>query len=100
VIVGRRGLVVNGVLHVWDTWLSWLEGARVIEAAVPMLQIEYAYWARYGPQSNTVRLPIGPADMQTAVHLADSLNALASAGSPRRRHRGRPGRRTRSGETA
>ena len=100
VIVGRRGLLVNDVLHVWDTWLSWLEGARVIEASVPMLEVEYAYWARYGPQSITVRLPIGPGDMATARTLAGSLNALASARSSRRQRRRRHRRGTRSGETA
>jgi hypothetical protein len=76
VIVGRRGALVNGVLHVWDAWLSWLEGASVNDRKPPMLSISYGYWARYGPQIVTVCIPFAPEHISLAT---EARAALADA---------------------
>lgn len=79
VIVGRRGALVNGVLHVWDAWLSWLEGAAVSERKPAMLCISYGYWARYGPQSVTVRIPFAPQQASLAMAVRAALAAVAAS---------------------
>lgn len=81
VIVGRRGVLVNDVLHVWAVWLSWLEGAAVSERKPAMLCISYGYWARYGPQSVTVLIPFAPEQVSLAVKARAALAEVA--GTPR-----------------
>lgn len=85
IIVGSRGVSVDGVLHAWDNWLSWPEGAEVIERPVPMLLVGYGYWARYGPQQVSVRMPVMARDLDIAHKAAEQLNALACFGKKRRR---------------
>lgn len=79
VIVGRRGVLVNGVLHVWDAWLSWLEGAVVSERKPAMLCISYGYWARYGPQSVTVQIPFSPEQASLAMGARAALADVAAS---------------------
>lgn len=81
VIIGRRGVLVNGVLHVWAVWLSWLEGAAVSERRPAMLCISYGYWARYGPQSVTVRIPFAPEQASLAMKARAEL--VEVSGTPR-----------------
>lgn len=88
VVVGTRGVLVNGVLHVWDAWLSWLEGARLIARPYPMLSITYAYWARSGPQFVTVRVPFVPADA-TLAHDAEAALTAVAGGRSRSNAKGR-----------
>jgi len=83
VIIGRSGLLFNGILHVWDTWLSWLEDARYTDAPVAMLTISYAYWARYGPQGLSVRVPVPPGQDELGRQVEAQLRG--NAGKPVRR---------------
>lgn len=87
VVIGTRGLLVNGVLHVWGAWLSWLEGARVREQPPMMLEISYAFWARYGPQSVAVRIPVSASDLERARVAEAGLNAAAGLRQSARRKR-------------
>lgn len=73
VVIGRGGLMFNGILHVWDNWLSWLEGAEVVADPAPMLVVVYAYWARYGPQTVVVRIPLPKHDVQIGTAAAEAL---------------------------
>ena len=57
-LIGRRGLMFNGVLHVWAAPLSWLESARLL-GDPPRLRVSYAYWnPRAGPQRVDVEIPV------------------------------------------
>jgi hypothetical protein len=85
IIVGRRGVSVDGVLHAWDNWLSWPEGAEVIERPVPMLVVGYGYWTRYGPQHVSVRMPVMAGDLAMAREVKAKVNALATGGAKRGR---------------
>jgi hypothetical protein len=88
VIVGRRGLIVNGMLHVWGVWLSWLVEARVENRPVPMLQIAYAWWTLgFGPQGQTVLLPLAAPDLPMARQVAAAI-ARPSRGARVRPRRG------------
>jgi uncharacterized membrane protein HdeD (DUF308 family) len=67
VIVGRDGLLVNGVLHVWSVPLSWLVGATLDPGA---MTVTYAHFIRYGVQTVDVLLPVphgAQEDAQKAV---------------------------------
>lgn len=85
VIVGTDGLLVNGVLHVWSAFLTWLADASLTAGPPASLVITYAYLARFGPQFVSVMLPVPP----EAVHLAEAVVARLG---PQRGRRGRPGR--------
>jgi hypothetical protein len=73
VIVGRRGLLVNGVLHVWGGFLSWLSGATLEKGPPAILTITYGYLARYGPQYVSVALPVPQDRLPLAAQAADAL---------------------------
>ena len=75
VIVGRDGLLVNDVLHVWRTPLSWLVGTRIEPGSPTVLTVTYAFLARYGAQSVDVVLPV-PNEALPMAHLVEQ--ALAS----------------------
>ncbi len=85
VIVGRRGVSVDGVLHAWDNWLSWPEGGEVIERPVPMLVVGYGFWTRYGPQHVAVRMPLMSSDLDMAREVAAKVTALSTGGAWRGR---------------
>ena len=74
VIIGRRGLLVNGVLHVWGGLLSWLSAASLEDGKPPMLTITYAYLARYGAQYVNVLVPVPGDCIALAAEAARELN--------------------------
>lgn len=77
VIVGERGVLSNGVLHVWDLPLNRLRGAA-LGARPPTLTIAYAWFGRYGWQEAAVDLPVPPEAAGVAARCRDALAAVAS----------------------
>lgn len=75
-VIGERGLLFNGVLHVWDAPLTRLRGARLV-AAPPALVVSYSYWSRAGSQIVEAAIPVPPAAMAQARAVADRLVAAA-----------------------
>ena len=76
-IVGERGLLFNGVLHVWSAPLTWLTGARA-SADGRTLEVDYAFLSRMGAQTVAVVIPAPPeakAEVETA---AERLQGLAT----------------------
>ena len=84
VIVGRHGLIVNNVLHVWSAWLAWLSSVELEHGPPAILTITYAFLARYGPQYVTVPLPVPEAAMGKAASVVEDLGG-GRAVRPRRR---------------
>lgn len=74
VIVGRRGLLVNDVLHVWGGFFSWLSAASLEDGKHPMLTITYSYLARYGLQYINVLVPVPHDCIALAAEAARELN--------------------------
>jgi hypothetical protein len=66
IIVGTKGLLINDVLHVWSTPLSWLSEIEIEEGPPQALTITYGYVTRYGPQYVSVMLPVPPGRMDLA----------------------------------
>ena len=87
IIVGRQGLMRDGVLHVWDLGLSWLEAPHIEEKPVPVLTVSYAYWARYGPQGVNVRLPFERSELSLVRETARTLEEIARGQEARNTHR-------------
>jgi hypothetical protein len=82
-IVGRDGLLVNDVLHVWRTPLSWLVGTRIEPGPPTVLTVTYAFLARYGAQPVDVLLPVPDDALPLARLVEQSLTspvARAAAG--------------------
>lgn len=75
-IVGERGLMFNGVLHVWGAPLSWLTGARVSRDG-RALEVDYAFLSRLGAQGVAVLVPVPPEAQAEAEAAAERLRALA-----------------------
>ena len=75
-IVGERGLLFNGVLHVWGAPLSWLTGARFSRDG-RMLEVGYAFLSRIGAQGVSVLLPVPPDARAEAEKAEEGLDALA-----------------------
>jgi hypothetical protein len=73
IVVGRRGLLVNDVLHVWGTFLSWLSDVSLHRGPHPALAISYAFVARYGPQQVTVTLPFSSDQLNLALEVERQL---------------------------
>jgi hypothetical protein len=69
IIVGTRGLLVNDVLHVWGSFLSWLTDVALKEGSHPTLTITYSVLARYGPQQVAVTLPLSPRQLDLALEV-------------------------------
>lgn len=90
VIVGTGGLLVNGVLHVWSAFLTWLADASLTLGPPASLVITYAYLARFGPQFVSVMLPV-PAE---AVPLAETVVARLAPQRASRRRAVRDGAKT------
>ena len=79
VIVGERGLMSNGVLHVWALPANRLRGAE-LRPRPPALIVAYAWFGRSGWQEASVDLPVPSEASQIALRCRDALLALASAG--------------------
>ena len=73
VIVGRDGLLVNDVLHVWGVPLSWLAGTRL---APGLMTVSYAFVIRFGVQIVEVMLPVPPAAETVAAAAAAALAGI------------------------
>jgi hypothetical protein len=73
IIVGRRGLLVNGVLHVWGSFLTWFSGVSLHRGSHPALTISYRFLARYGPQQVTVVLPVSAGQLNLALEVRRQL---------------------------
>lgn len=76
-IVGERGVLFNGVLHVWGAPLSWLTGAR-LSPDERMLEIDYAFLSRLGAQGVSILLPVPPDARQEAEAAEAALQGLAN----------------------
>ena len=79
VIVGERGVMTNGVLHVWGLPLNRLRGAA-LGGHPPVLTVAYAWLGRYGWQEAAVDLPVPRDAEQVAERSRDALTTLASTG--------------------
>jgi hypothetical protein len=82
VIVGERGLLSNGVLHVWALPLSRLLGAR-FAARRKALVVGYGWFSRTGFQEVDVILPVPASAREIATTVEAALTA--SGGRPKRR---------------
>lgn len=75
-IIGPRGLLFNGVLHVWGVPLSWLSGAELAPDG-RTLAVVYAFFSRIGAQGVAVLIPVPPAAEDQARKAEEELQALA-----------------------
>ncbi|NLH79867.1 MAG: hypothetical protein GX458_03355 [Phyllobacteriaceae bacterium] len=87
VIVGERGLLRDGVLHVWAVPLSRLIGARMQERPLGLV-VTYGWWSRAGWQAVSVALPVPRDGLATARATATRLDEIA--GGSRHRRPARP----------
>ena len=81
VIVGERGVLSNGVLHVWALPLNRLVGAD-IGGRPPVLTVAYAWMSRNGWQDVVVVLPVPPEAGEAAARARDGLRELATGRRP------------------
>lgn len=79
-IIGERGLIFNGVLHVWAAPLSWLAGARLTDDP-PALRVDYRHLSRAGVQSVEAIVPAPPGARAEAQRARDALAARAAGRS-------------------
>lgn len=82
VIVGERGLLSNGVLHVWALPLSRLLGARFASRRQALV-VSYGWFSRTGFQEVDVVLPVPASARETATTVEAAL--MASGGGQKRR---------------
>lgn len=75
VIIGKEGVLVNDVLHVWAVPLSRLSDAGL---ANDVMYVDYAYWGRSGPQCVTIRLPVTAESRRGAEKAVQALVKLAN----------------------
>jgi uncharacterized membrane protein YhdT len=75
IIVGRDGLMMNGILHVWAVPLTWLVGAELAERPPATLSVTYAVLGRAGPSLQTVVLPVPEQALARALQAELELNA-------------------------
>ena len=80
VIVGRDGLLVNGVLHVWRVVGSRLNSAAFDPGPPARLRVGYQYWTRSGPRLVEVALPVPEAAIPEARQACRALGQLAKGG--------------------
>jgi hypothetical protein len=73
VIVGFDGLLVNDVLHVWRTPVSWFVSCRIEPGPPGLMTMTYAFVARSGAQFVEVLLPVPDHAMQLALQVQRSL---------------------------
>lgn len=87
VILGRRGLLVDGELHVWSLPpIGWLETA-ILREGRGLLDVVYGWWSRYGWQSVTVSVPVPTSALEEARRAVAELGGRV-ARSHRRKPRG------------
>ncbi|MDK9695901.1 MAG: hypothetical protein OEL76_05900 [Siculibacillus sp.] len=79
VIIGERGVLSNGVLHVWALPLNRLRGAA-LGGRPPVLTVAYAWFGRHGWQEASVDLPVARDAAEIAARSRDALSTLASTG--------------------
>lgn len=82
VIVGERGLLRDGVLHVWAVPLSSLVGARMQERPLGLVVV-YGWWSRAGRQEVAVALPVTRDGLPAARAAAAGLREIAGGGRRR-----------------
>lgn len=80
VVVGRDGLTMNGILHVWTAPLTWLVGSDLADRPPATLAVTYAILGRFGPQLQTILLPVPDEALPVARRAALELNAARRAG--------------------
>ena len=73
IIVGFDGLLINDVLHVWKTPLSWFVSCRIEPGTPGLMTVTYAFVARYGAQFVDVLLPVPDHAVQLAHQVERSL---------------------------
>lgn len=89
VIVGDRGLLVNGVLHVWALPLSRLLGARLLTHPRALV-VTYGWFSRSGRQDVEVILPVPPTAWRTAGEVVSALAEASGRHAPPTRSHGPP----------
>ena len=81
VTVGKDGILVNGVLHVWRVTGSRLGSARLEEGRPARLRVGYRYWTRTGPRFVEAVAPVPEGAVAEARQVCRDLERLAK-GSP------------------
>jgi uncharacterized membrane protein len=90
VIIGERGMIVNGVLHVWDMFGSQLDGIELIETERPRrLAVTYSFITRAGRQYETAFAPF-PDDGPNIAAMLRSPPQSAGKRRPRRTKGAKP----------
>jgi hypothetical protein len=87
IIVGKEGLLVNGVLHVWSAAMASLSGAKFSAGPPASVTVHYSYPTRAGMQYVTVALPVPPEQVELARTLVEQLGDLAGRKPGHRRAR-------------
>lgn len=75
IVVGRDGLMMNGILHVWAVPLTWLVGAELEERPPATMSVSYAVLGRFGPQVQTITLPVPEQALPLAQRAVRALGA-------------------------
>lgn len=82
VILGPRGMLVNGVLHVWGYPGARLEDVRLVDDERPnRLAITYSWVARTGRQYHTAHAPV-PDEPGKAKIILGQIRAGSRSGKP------------------
>lgn len=81
VTVGKDGILVNGVLHVWRVAGSSLSSARLEDGHPARLRIGYRYWTRTGPRFVEVAAPVPEGAVSEARRVCRHLETLLKSGA-------------------
>jgi hypothetical protein len=73
IIVGRKGLLANDVLHVWGSFLSWLSKVSLHRGRHPSLTVSYFVVTRLGAREVSVTLPLSPDQLPLAQEVLRRL---------------------------
>lgn len=87
IIVGKEGLLTNGVLHVWSAAMASLSSVDFNSGPPASVTIGYRYPTRAGMQYVTVVLPVPREHVDLAKTLVEQLSDVAGRKSRRRRVR-------------
>ena len=71
--ITRDGVMLNGRLHMWRGWGASLEKVAVEDGNPALLIFDYSAPSGYARGYYTVRVPIPPGQMETAVKIADEI---------------------------
>ncbi len=93
IIVGRDGLLINDVLHVWNIPMSRLVDVELDHKRPATLTITYAFLARYGLQFVDVLLPVP----DNAIRLAQEVRQQLKPEKDKDPHRNRSAYRSKRG---